>query len=111
MFDFFRRKPAIRSVTPAEARRLQQEGALILDVREASERRELSIPGSEHIPLGDIAARASRVPRDRLVILQCRSGRRSAAAADELARLGHTQLANLKGGIEAWRAEGLPTKG
>lgn len=100
---------ALPAVTPEEARDLVAESnGLIIDVREPDEWAEARIPGAKHIPLGTLAERAKEVPRDRPVILQCRSGARSARATRALLDAGYTNVRNLEGGIGEWAAEGLP---
>lgn len=99
----------IPTVEPAAAQTLvQREKALIVDVREPDEWAEARIPGALHIPLGKIRERAHEIPRDRPVILQCRSGNRSAGATQALLDLGYTNVQNLAGGIGEWAADGLP---
>lgn len=103
--------PPVPSVEPRKALELvEREGALIVDVREPDEWAEARIAGARHVPLRDLAARASELPRDRPVILQCRSGNRSARATRVLLDLGFTNVQNLEGGIGAWGADGLPVE-
>lgn len=97
------------TIEPKEARSLvERENALIVDVREPDEWADARIPGAVHIPLGEIRTRADEIPRDRPVILQCRSGNRSAGATRRLLELGFTNVRNLEGGIGDWAADGLP---
>lgn len=99
----------VPSVDPLEARTLVERGnALIVDVRDDDERAEARIPGALHIPLNEIRERAHELPQDRPVILQCRSGNRSAGATRTLLELGFANVRNLKGGISDWAADGLP---
>lgn len=99
----------IPEVTPAEAERLvRAEGALIVDVREPEEWAEARIPGATHIPLGSLAERQAEIPRDRPVVLQCRSGARSGRATRALRAAGYANVQNLKGGILAWANESRP---
>lgn len=101
--------PSLPTVGPKEAKSLvERENALIVDVREPDEWADARIPGAIHIPLSDIPARAAEIPRDRPVILQCRSGNRSAGATRALLDLGFTNAHNLEGGIGDWAADGLP---
>lgn len=77
----------------------------LVDVREPYER-EIAHLGGELIPLGTIMTQAESLPRDRMVIVYCRSGMRSAAAIRELEKtMGFTNLYNLRGGVLAWAAE------
>jgi len=97
------------SVSAAEAQRQAGEGAVLLDVREQQEWAAGHADGARHIPLGQLPRRLRELP-DRPVITVCRSGARSAQAAGLLAGHGHTVL-NLRGGMRAWDAAGLPVVG
>jgi len=77
----------------------------LLDVREPDEWDAGHIEASTHIPIGELMARAEEVPADRCVVVVCRSGHRSAAAAQYLVHLGR-DVANLGGGVTAWAASG-----
>lgn len=82
----------------------------LVDVREADEfTGELGhVPGARLAPLGTIAAVAPTWPRDRAVLLLCRSGARSARAAAHLAAIGFGEVYNMTGGMLAWNAARLP---
>jgi glyoxylase-like metal-dependent hydrolase (beta-lactamase superfamily II)/rhodanese-related sulfurtransferase len=85
----------------------EHRGALtLLDVREPAELRgDLgALPGSLHIPLGELRARIAEVPRDRPVLCLCRSGRRSAQACAILEQAGVPRVGNCTGGMIGWRA-------
>jgi len=77
----------------------------LIDVREPHEYQIGKIPGSRLIPLGEIALRAAEIDTADEVILQCRSGARSAKALEQLRTMGFKRLKNLKGGILAWSKE------
>ena len=79
----------------------------LLDVREQDEWDAGHIAGAQHIPLGQLGARVSEVPRDRTVVTVCRSGARSERAMTGLRGLGY-QAENLEGGVTAWARAGLP---
>ena len=84
------------------------DDAQIVDVRETEELAEGMIPGARHIPLGKIPESHGALDSTRPVILVCRSGRRSASAAEHLAAAGfdaHT----MTGGMLEWAVQGLPT--
>lgn len=91
-----------------EAAMLQDGGALLLDVREPDEWVAGHIPGSVHIPLGQLAARVSEVPADRVVVVVCRSGNRSAQGRDILRDAGLDRVTSMAGGVIDWSAAGLP---
>jgi rhodanese-related sulfurtransferase len=74
----------------------------LIDVRETFEYETSNLNG-ENIPLGGILIEADKIATDKPVIIQCRSGKRSAAAVMQLEQLGFTNLYNLKGGILAWQ--------
>ncbi len=76
----------------------------LVDVREDFEY-EMSNLGGINIPLGGILIESDRIAKDKPVIMQCRSGKRSAAAIMQLEQQGFTNLYNLKGGILAWADE------
>ena len=80
----------------------------LIDVREEFEY-EVSNLGGTLIPLGGILIEADKIAKDKPVIVQCRSGKRSAAAIMQLEQLGYTNLYNLQGGIMAWASEIDPT--
>ncbi len=86
------------------ARRLRAspERVFLLDVREPYEREYAVIEPSLHIPMQEIPARLSEVPRDREVVVYCHSGARSMLVAGYLTTRGYTSVANLAGGIDAW---------
>lgn len=74
----------------------------LIDVRETFEY-EVSNLGGENIPLSGIMIESDKIATDKPVIVQCRSGKRSAAAIMQLQTLGFDNLYNLEGGILAWK--------
>ena len=99
--------PQRAKASAEQARQLQQQGAILLDVREDTEWRAGHAPGARHIPLSLLPARMKDLPARRTVITVCRSGHRSARAAALLAREGR-EVVNLAGGMNAWARAGLP---
>jgi len=99
--------PAEISVAEAAAKR--SAGAFILDVREPSEWNESHLAGATLIPLGDLAARVNEVPRDKEVVVVCRSGNRSQQGRDILKSAGFTNVTSMAGGLNQWKAAGLDT--
>ena len=94
---------------PKEAADLMADGSLMIDIREADEWEEVRIPGAEFRPLSEINDWYEDLPRDRTVILQCRSGNRSAmATAALISQAGMGNVVNLAGGIIAWHQAGMP---
>jgi glyoxylase-like metal-dependent hydrolase (beta-lactamase superfamily II)/rhodanese-related sulfurtransferase len=84
-----------------------QPSVTILDVRDADEIDE-SLSGLLnliHIPLAQLRARVDEVPRDKPVVTLCRSGKRSSLALGILKAAGHSQVANIQGGMLHWHQQ------
>ena len=97
----------VPEVDALEASQRQAAGAVVLDVREADEWDAGRIGGALHISVAELALRQDEIPRDRALIVVCRSGSRSAYATEALLRAGY-EAENLAGGMQAWQAAGLP---
>ena len=100
------------TVGPTEASEALRSGrARLIDVREVDEHRHERIEGSMLLPMSRWSA--DEVPRlaqrgtDAIVIVHCRSGKRSASAVRDLLSRGDDQVFSLAGGIEGWKAAGL----
>ncbi|MBP7601789.1 MAG: rhodanese-like domain-containing protein [Thermoflexales bacterium] len=102
-------KPLASDISPEQARSMAASGAFILDVREPSEWEEFHVANTTLIPLGQLEKRLSEVPRDREVVVICRSGNRSTSGRDILAKAGFTSVTSMSGGLLSWRAKGFPT--
>ena len=99
----------VTQMSPAEAAARMERGDLdVIDVRGRAEWEAGHLPGVPNIPLGYLADRLAELPADRLVLLQCQAGSRSAIAAGLLQARGLKQVANLVGGYAAWEQSGLP---
>lgn len=94
-------------LTPAQAGAALAEGAVAVDVREPEEWEAGHVDGALWIPLGELQARAGELPRDRPLVIVCRTGARSGYAADALVAAGY-DASNLAGGLFAWTAAALP---
>ena len=96
------------NITAEEAKKIMdtEEGYVILDVREQDEYDAGHIPGAILIPYTQIDAKANEMlpDKDRLILVYCRSGRRSKIAAEALAELGYTNIKEF-GGILDWPYE------
>ena len=113
-------KTRIVEIDSARLRALQTGGAPVIDVREPAEYAAGHIPGAVNIPRGVLefevdghpAVNCTRDPalahRDQPVVVYCRSGGRSALAADSLRQLGFSDVRSLAGGVNAWRNDALP---
>ena len=102
------REPVYVNITAEEAKEMMnsQTGYIILDVRTKEEYDQGHIPGAILIPDYEIEARAEEVltDKDQLILVYCRSGRRSKLAAETLVALGYTNIAEF-GGIIDWPYE------
>jgi phage shock protein E len=80
----------------------------VLDVREPAEWDEAHIPQAKHLPLGLLEYQAAEqlYDKDARIVIHCASGGRSALAAKSLKEMGYTNVANMEGGLSAWREEG-----
>lgn len=80
---------------------------LVVDVREPREFRQGRVPGAVNVPLPRLLEDTQEVPKDRPIVLACRTGRRSRRAAAHLLQHGYRDLRILAGGMVAWRAAAL----
>ncbi len=96
-------------ITVAEARAMIDAGSVqVIDSREPHEHFEGHVPGSLNIPHMATLPRNKDLARDQPILFICKSGQRSAVAAEFAASLGLTDLYNVEGGHDAWRAAGYP---
>jgi rhodanese-related sulfurtransferase len=106
--------PAVSGALPlevsvSEAAQMRTEGAYILDVREPLEWDEFRIPEADLIPLQQLQGRLDQVPKDRDILVVCRSGNRSAEGRDILRAAGFTRVTSMAGGMLDWEAQGFAT--
>ena len=100
-------KSRIKEVTPQQAMSERNEDTVFVDVREANEWNVARIPGAVFLPLGSVEAKVEgMVPRDKKVVVYCRSGNRSAFAADTMRQLGYSDVASMSDGIQGWADAG-----
>ena len=87
------------------------EALVLLDVREAFERRIADLPnhGQLRIPVAEVGERVDELDPTKRTVVYCRSGSRSAAIVRYLGAQGFDDVLNLKGGILAWRSEVDPS--
>ncbi|MCA9847548.1 MAG: rhodanese-like domain-containing protein [Dehalococcoidia bacterium] len=87
---------------------IDEEDVQVIDSREPHEHAEGHVPGSIQIQHMATMAQAAKIARDKPVLFICKSGQRSAVAAEFAAALGITDIYNVDGGHDAWRAAGYP---
>ncbi|AWX56287.1 MBL fold metallo-hydrolase [Brevibacillus brevis] len=98
----------IKEVTPLEIAEQVKKGEVhVVDVRNLAEWKEGHIPDAQHIMLGTLAMRLEEIPHDKPLLVQCRSGARSAIGASILQANGFKDVMNLSGGILKWQIDGL----
>lgn len=111
MNEFKRKLLGFKEVKPNEAVRLiNQEDALVLDVREDKAFRDGHILNAVNIPLGLLESRLDEIEvyKDKPVIVYCRTGQRAAKAAALLQRQGFGSIYKLNGGMLAWTDANMP---
>ena len=101
VFEVKVRRDAFAGVSAQDLIRLQNQGALVIDLRKAEEFSQGHINGARRM---DSAEKYKEKP----VIVYCESGSLGASAARVLAGQGFKQALNLRGGLAAWRTENLP---
>ena len=94
----------------ADAVRLVNSGALVLDVRDAKDYEAGHIIDSRSIPAAEVGSRAQSLKKykEKPVVICCESGFASASAAKALKAQGFTKVATLRGGLRSWRQDNLP---
>ena len=104
-------KRRVKEVSVADARARQEQGAMLIDVREDNEWAEGHAAGARHMGRGVIERDVvQQIPKKNAeLILYCGGGYRSALAADNLQKMGYTNVWSMAGGWTAWREAGAPT--
>lgn len=102
----------IHNITPEEAQRIMEnEKAILIDVREPAEHRSEKIPVSKNIPLSKIHPNhlSNEIDSGHKILVHCKSGRRSAEASKKLSNNIKADIYDIQGGIENWSRSGLET--
>jgi len=102
-------KTHVKEVTPEEAKERQQAGTMLIDVREADEFAKEHATGAVHLSKGMLEVKIEEKVPDAAtaMVLYCGGGNRSALAAENLQRMGYTNVASMIGGFKAWKEKGL----
>jgi adenylyltransferase/sulfurtransferase len=95
------------AMTVHELKELRDAGDdhFLLDVREPHEQAICRIDGATLIPLGELENRTGELPKNKRILVHCKSGGRSARAVSRLRELGFNDVWNVSGGIIAWARE------
>ena len=99
-----------REISVDQAYELYQAGSFVLDVRTQEEWDEYHAPNTTLIPLDELEARISELPKDQDIVVVCRSGNRSQQARDILLNAGFSAT-SMAGGLKEWYAKGYPIEG
>ena len=104
-------KSHVQEISAADALERQKGGALLVDVREAEEFTKDHAQGAIHLSRGVIELKIEEKAPDMAtpIVCYCGGGSRSALAADNLQKMGYTNVASMVGGFKAWKDQGLPT--
>jgi len=105
-------KSRVQEVSASEAAQRQARGAVLVDVREAEEFAKEHAKSALPLSKGVVELRIEQhVPDPRTeIICYCGGGSRSALAADNLSKMGYTNVSSLAGGFKAWKDAKLPTE-
>jgi SulP family sulfate permease len=105
--DYFNQPPELENLTPEQIINLKDKYAII-DVRTGFEYRHGHLKGSIPYKLGKEDEIEKKFSKDEPIILICKTGHRSRAAANRLVRRGYKKLYHLQGGMNTWRKEKFP---
>lgn len=104
-------KTTIEQISVEQTRdEIARDDVYLIDVREPTEFSEARIEGAKLVPLGMVSSEIEQAVPDKSarVVLQCAAGMRSQTAAEQMAEMGYTNLANVTGGIMEWQQKGFP---
>ena len=103
-------KAQIVDVSVQQGKEMIDRGEVfILDVRTREEYDAGHIRGSALIPVQELDKRLNEIPRDKKILVYCRTGHRSVTASEILVNNGFKEVYNMKGGIAAWTGAGYET--
>ena len=101
---------ALRSITPQEAKRLIDAGAMLVDIRAPDEHAREHIPQSVLRPVDSLTRGSLDKGAATTVIFHCKSGARTSGNAQRLADAAPCEAFMLEGGLDAWKKAGLPVQ-
>lgn len=105
-------KSRIREISCQDAKRAQSEGAILVDVREATDYQQEHAAGAVHLSKGVVEMKVeAQIPdASTPVVCYCGGGNRSALVADNLQKMGYENVSSMAGGFKAWKVAGLATE-
>lgn len=103
----------VKEICPRKTQIWIKNGALLVDVREKEEVAQLAynVPNIVNIPLSEFEERLTEIPKNKEVVVVCKSGDRSLRATGFLVNHGYDQVVTMKHGIIRWVQKGFPTIG
>lgn len=103
----------VQEICPTTTQHWIKNGALLVDVREMDEVAQLAydVPNIINLPLSVFEEYFAELPKDKELVMVCRSGARSLRAAGFLVNHGYDKVVNMKHGLIRWAQKGFPTKG
>ncbi len=103
----------VKEICPTATQQWVANGALLVDVREADEVNQLAydVPNIIHVPLTQFEERYTEIPKDKEVVMVCKSGGRSLRATGFLVNHGYDKVVNMQHGMIRWAQKGFLTKG
>ncbi|HEU4623561.1 MAG TPA: rhodanese-like domain-containing protein [Steroidobacteraceae bacterium] len=104
------RANSFMAISPQDAIRLMNQNALVLDLRPPEAFAAGHLAGARNLPFEQIgkAGETLKKYKEKPIVVYCETGATSGSAARKLAEQGFTKVVNLRGGLQAWRAENLP---
>jgi rhodanese-related sulfurtransferase len=110
VFELRTRSQNFSGLQPQEAIRLMNQGAQVVDLRDAAAFAAGHVTGARHLgpEQRDLAAESLKKFKDKMLVLYCEQGSDAASVTRQLHANGFTKVFTLRGGLAAWRAEGLP---
>ena len=103
--------PLISPQALLERQAKKDQSVFVLDVRTPEEYAAGHVPGAVNVPYDQVASHLAEIPKDKDVVIYCRSGRRTGLAAEVLEANGYTKLVHLQGDMQAWLQDGRPVEG
>lgn len=103
----------VQEICPTKTQQWVVNGAILVDVREVDEVAQLAfdVPNIINLPLSVFEEYFAELPKDKELVMVCKSGVRSLRAAGFLVNHGYENVVNMKHGIIRWAQKGFPTKG
>lgn len=103
-------KEVTKEISPKEALELAKKDVLFVDVRSNEEVKAAAydVKNSINIPLDELAQNLSKLPKNKQLVLVCKSGVRSVEAYDLLKEKGYTNISAMRGGMDEWTALKYP---